>query len=285
MDFKHLKTLALTFAFIGALSVSAYATSIGAATVTADALKLRTEPNVSSRVMKLSPQGSLVVVGTKINDGWYRVVYQGATGYMSSDFLNFSEKLEGDFGTGTTYGTDVPLRDSVSQESNVVSVFDDGTEMQILGVFGGWYKVKYGGQTGFVFSDFFSLNGGVIESPGQKIVDTAKQYLGTPYVWGGSSPRGFDCSGLVNYVYDQCGYSINRTAASIYENGAYVETTELQVGDAVCFSSYSNYIGHVGIYIGDGQFIHASSGSGLVIISDLSESYYKSHYFGARRIV
>ena len=285
MDFKHLKTLVCTFTLVGTLSVSAYATSIGAASVTADALKLRTEPSTSASVMAISPQGSLVVVGAKIDDGWYKVVYQGATGYMSSDFLNYSESLEGDFGTGTTYGADVPLRDSASLESDVVGIFDDGTEMQILGVFGGWYKVKYGDQTGFIFSDFFSLNGEVSESPGQKIVDTAMQYLGTPYVWGGSSPKGFDCSGFVNYVYKECGYSINRTAASIYENGSYVDKAELQVGDAVCFSSYSNAIGHVGIYIGDGQFIHASSGSGSVIISDLSESYYTNRYVGARHLV
>lgn len=285
MDFKHLKTLALASALIGTLSVSAYATSIGAATVTADALRLRTEPSLAASVMTLSPQGSLVVVGEKISDAWYKVVYRGATGYMSSDFLSYSENLEGDFGTGTTYGANVQLYDDANPESGVVGVFDNGTEMQILGVFGGWYKVKYGSQTGFVFSDFFVLNGGVTESAGQKIVDTAMQYLGTPYVWGGASPGGFDCSGLVNYVYKECGYSINRTAASIYENGTYVDISALQVGDAVCFSSYSDRIGHVGIYIGNGQFIHASSGSGSVIISELSESYYTNRYIGARRIV
>ena len=112
-------------------------------------------------------------------------------------------------------------------------------------------------------------------------------YLGVPYVWAGTSPSGFDCSGFVYYVYKECGYSINRTAESIYSNGTYVEKSQLQVGDTVHFTSgsNSNYIGHVGIYIGDGQFIHASSGVGRVVISDLSSTYYLNNYYGARRII
>ena len=256
MNFKHLKTIAISSALVGALSVSSYATSIGGATVTASSLKLRSAPDINASVFGLSPQNSVVVVGEKLSEGWYKVVYRGTTGYMSSEFLNFSENLEGKFGNGTIFGTGVRLRDSASLNSNVIGVFDNGIQMQVLGVFGGWYKVKYGSQTGFVFSDYFSLNGGIADladssnDKGQKIVDTAMKYLGVPYVWGGTSARGFDCSGLVHYVYAECGYTINRTAASIYENGTAVDKSELQVGDAICFSSSSSYIGHVGIYIG-----------------------------------
>ncbi len=123
------------------------------------------------------------------------------------------------------------------------------------------------------------------EIEGQKIVDTAMLYLGTPYVWGGTTEKGFDCSGFVQYVYKECGYTINRTAADIYENGTYVDKENLEIGDAICFSSHTESIGHVGIYIGNGQFIHASSGSGCVIISDLSEDYYTNRYIGSRHIV
>ncbi|PKM74053.1 MAG: hypothetical protein CVU91_03145 [Firmicutes bacterium HGW-Firmicutes-16] len=132
-------------------------------------------------------------------------------------------------------------------------------------------------------SDNSELNSDEIE--GQKIVDTAMLYLGTPYVWGGTSEKGFDCSGFVQYVYKECGYTINRTAADIYENGTYVEKENLEIGDAICFSSHTESIGHVGIYIGNEQFIHASSGSGCVIISDLSEDYYTNRYIGSRHIV
>lgn len=290
MNSKHLITIAISVALVSALSVSASAASIGGATITAAEQKLCTEPSTSSSVLGLSLQDSFVVVEEKVNDGWYKVVYRGAAGYMSSEFLNFSESIEGNFGSGNIIGSDIALHDSASLCSNVIEVFNSETEMQVLGVYGNWYKVKYGNQTGFILSDNLSLNGGIAElnssnDEGQKIVDTAMKYLGVPYVWAGSSPKGFDCSGFVNYVYKECGYSINRTAALIYENGTYVDKAELQAGDAVCFSSYSSSIGHVGIYIGDGQFIHASSGSGCVIISGLTEGYYLTRYVGARHIV
>ena len=90
---------------------------------------------------------------------------------------------------------------------------------------------------------------------GQKVVDFAKQYMGYSYVWAGSSPStGFDCSGFVSYVYKSLGYQTNRTAADIYKNGVSVAYEDLQPGDAVFFASSSEAIGHVGIYIGDGQF-------------------------------
>ncbi|MBP8640758.1 MAG: C40 family peptidase [Oscillospiraceae bacterium] len=290
MIFKHFKAIAISAVLVSALSVSASATSIGGAAVNASDQTLCVEPNTNSSILGVLPQDSFVVVEEMVNDAWYKIVYSGATGYVSSEFLLFSDKLEGDFGSGNIIGTDVYLRDGASQSSNVIGVFADGTRMQVLGVYGSWYKVKCENQTGFIFSDEFSLNGGisdlnVAEDNGQIIVDTAMKYLGVRYLWAGSSPKGFDCSGFVNYVYKECGYSINRTAALIYQNGTYVDKADLQVGDAVCFSSSSNSIGHVGIYIGDGQFIHASSGSGCVIISDLSENYYLNRYVGARHIV
>ena len=120
---------------------------------------------------------------------------------------------------------------------------------------------------------------------GQKIVATAKNYLGVPYVWGGTSPSGFDCSGLVYYVFRQHGISLNRTAATQYQHGSYVSKANLQPGDLVFFqNTYKSGISHVGIYIGSGQFIHASSSQG-VTVSYLSNSYWSSHYYGARRIV
>ena len=116
------------------------------------------------------------------------------------------------------------------------------------------------------------------------IVSVAQNYMGVPYVWGGTSPSGFDCSGFTQYVFRQCGYSINRTAAAQYSNGSYVSYDSLQAGDLVFFANtYSaSGITHVGIYIGGGQFIHAANGG--VKISSLSESYYSSRYYGARRI-
>ncbi|MCD8088018.1 MAG: C40 family peptidase, partial [Oscillospiraceae bacterium] len=149
--------------------------------------------------------------------------------------------------------------------------------------------------TGYVYSSYVTTDtssstasslSSSSTSAGEAIVAEAKKYLGVSYVYGGTSPSGFDCSGLVYYVYKQCGYSITRTASSQNSDGTYVSRDNLQPGDIIVFyNSAMTAIGHVGIYIGDGQFIHASSGSGKVVISDLSSTYYNSHYYSARRIV
>lgn len=117
------------------------------------------------------------------------------------------------------------------------------------------------------------------------ILSKAAQYLHTPYVWGGTSPRGFDCSGFVQYVYRQCGYSLPRVASDQAAAGRKVSRSDLKPGDLVYFSS-GGEINHIGIYVGNGKFIHSSSpSSGGVIYSSLSESYYAARYAGATRIL
>jgi cell wall-associated NlpC family hydrolase len=111
-------------------------------------------------------------------------------------------------------------------------------------------------------------------------VGVAMQYLGTPYVWGGSSPGGFDCSGLVMYVYSQVGVYLPHNAAAQYNYGTPVSRDELQPGDLVFFDG----LGHVGIYIGGDQFIHAPHTGDVVKISSLNDGWYSSSYVGARRL-
>jgi peptidoglycan DL-endopeptidase CwlO len=113
------------------------------------------------------------------------------------------------------------------------------------------------------------------------VVGIAMQYLGVPYVWGGASPAGFDCSGLIMYVYAQVGVSLPHHAASQYAMGVPVSRDALQPGDLVFF----NGLGHAGIYIGGGQFVHAPHTGDVVKISSLSDSWYASTWVGARRIL
>ncbi len=120
---------------------------------------------------------------------------------------------------------------------------------------------------------------------GARVLAKAAQYLGTPYRYGGSGPGGFDCSGFTCYIFKQFNISLNRTAAGQYSQGTAVSKANLIPGDLVFFNTYGG-ISHVGIYSGNGQFIHSSSpSSGGVIYSSLSESYYSSRYVGARRVI
>jgi cell wall-associated NlpC family hydrolase len=115
---------------------------------------------------------------------------------------------------------------------------------------------------------------------GQQAAAIAQQYLGVPYVWGGASPSGFDCSGLVVYVYGRLGVSLPHYTVSLWSSGAHVSRDQLAPGDLVFFYSLE----HVGIYLGGGLFIHAPHTGTVVQISSLNSSWYSSAYDGAVRI-
>ena len=126
-------------------------------------------------------------------------------------------------------------------------------------------------------------SGSSVSGRGQAIVNSAKKYLGVPYVWGGTSPRGFDCSGLVQYVCRQNGISLPRVAASQRNAGRYVSRANLQPGDLVFFGN-GGRINHVGIYVGNGNMIHAPQTGDVVKISSINSSYRVRRYAGAVRV-
>lgn len=113
----------------------------------------------------------------------------------------------------------------------------------------------------------------------------AKSYYGVPYVWGGTSPSGFDCSGFTHYVMLKNDIIIPRTASTQYNVGYWVSKSQLKKGDLVFFTTYKAGPSHVGIFIGNNQFIHASSGAGKVTISNLNTTYYTQRYLGAKRVM
>lgn len=124
-------------------------------------------------------------------------------------------------------------------------------------------------------------------SNGEKIVNYAKNFEGVRYVWGGNTSNGFDCSGFVKYVYSNFGIELNRVAADQAKQGTFIEKDNLSYGDLVFFDTNGgkNYINHVGIYIGNGLFIHASSSSGRVIISEIADGFYAKAFMTARTII
>ncbi len=119
----------------------------------------------------------------------------------------------------------------------------------------------------------------------RRIVQTAMAYLGVPYVFGGTSPSGFDCSGYVRFVFANAGIYLPRAADEQYEVGRPIPTSALRTGDLVFFSTYEYGASHVGIYLSDGNFIHAASSIGVSIASIYDEYYWGSRYIGARRVL
>ncbi len=294
---RKLRLFAVTAVALAALAVPAHAASTGGATISADTVNLRSAPTTGADILTTASRDALVLVGDKSNGGWYKVVYRGVTGYMSATSLSFSESVDGSFGYGTINGSNIHLRQTPDALSDVMGTYQIGTLAEILGVTGGWYKVQIGEDTGYIHSDFIAitseLNSVIADdgTPGsplaQTVVDTAMKYLGYPYVYGSSGPKSFDCSGFVKYVYAAaCGIETTRSAASIYStDGVSVDRSTLQPGDVLCFSNGGRGVGHVGIYIGSDQFIHACNSSTGVIVSELSMDYWNKHFVGAKRLL
>lgn len=117
----------------------------------------------------------------------------------------------------------------------------------------------------------------------RRIVSNALAHLGVPYVFGGTTPSGFDCSGYVQYVFRMVGISLPRTCDVQFEVGRAVSKDQLQAGDLVFFQTYEPGASHVGIYLGEGKFVHASSNTGITV-TPLNSDYYGPRYLGARRM-
>lgn len=211
----------------------------------------------------------------------------------------------------------VYVRKEPSTSAEIVTTLIRNTDVTVVGESGDWYKVTYKDYSGYIYKELLSdkkteetnrssanresattvssittqtTTESTAEetSKGQEIVEYAKQYLGCPYVYGGSGDKSFDCSGFTMYVYKKFGYTLSHSAIAQSKVGTYVAKEDLQAGDLVFFLDYETMdgIGHCGIYIGNGEFIHASSGSGYCVkISNLLTGSYNTRYATARRLI
>lgn len=211
----------------------------------------------------------------------------------------------------TLYATDVlNVRENPSASSMRLGQLNKGDEVYGLDL-GEWFEFDFNGNKAYVSKAFLSSEKPVVEEPKEEtkeepqqqeqeqqqtpsyptnssavetVVNAALAQVGKPYVWASSNPSvGFDCSGLTSYAFRQAGININRIAADQYSNGTPVSKDNLVRGDLVFFS-YGGGIGHVGLYIGNGQFVHAANYSTGVIVSNLN-GYYSNVYAGAVRVI
>lgn len=287
----------------------ASALSCGAGTVTGDKLRLREGPGTSANVLNTLAYGTSVVVLEDAADGWYKVSWQGKTGYVSADYLEVSTASDADLGSGkvVTEGSSLNVRSGPGKEYDRVASLAKSAEVKITGIEDGWFKIECGSIAGYVSSDYITPCGAAANSSGRapvpdaagpigsgastaaglEIAAYAGEFLGTPYVYGGNGPNSFDCSGFVKYVFSHFGYHINRTASTQLKNGTAVEKSELQPGDIVFFKNQgdSHAASHVGIYVGGDTFIHASSDTRKVEYSSLTTGNNAKKYIAARRIV
>ena len=226
-------------------------TIIKTAYVSADSLKVRKEPNTTSEVIDSLTKNSQVSITEQL-DGWYQIKIGEQIGYVSSEYISDTRVQETTSRSSSTKRGETVQTSTTSTTENSAETTNTATS-----------------------------------ATGEAVVAYAKQYLGYKYVAGGASPStGFDCSGFTQYVYKHFGITLNRVSRDQSKNGVAVDKANLQPGDILLFKGSSgSAIGHVGIYIGGGQFIHAENPSTDVCITSMSSNYYTTRYVGARRVI
>lgn len=280
--------------------------------VATEQVYVRTGPSTADTILGSLSSGDHVTLTGNSSNGFYEMYYGDYIGYAYADYISpggaapvVVEEAPAPAApaatgpAGTYYTTDaVNLRTGASTSDGVVAVVPAGTEVSLTGyVSDGFSEVQSGYGGGWISTDYLSGSAPATPEPaapqassgGQSIVNFAMQFQGYPYVWAGNTPSGFDCSGFTQYVVlNTLGIDIGKSTDPQLNYGSSVGWGAWQAGDLIFFSGTSGGGGatsHVGIYIGDGQMIHAENPSTGVIISNITSGYYANHYYGAVRLV
>ncbi|MDI6530240.1 SH3 domain-containing protein [Bacillus mycoides] len=278
----------------------------GTYVVNATSLRVRTGPATYHSVI------GGVLNGTKLNvigseGSWFKVNYQGKTGYVSSEFVKFvkggtttpeqpEQPNQGAIGDYYINASALNVRSGEGTNYRIIGALPQGQKVQVISENSGWSKINYNGQTGYIGTRFLSktpVGGAVDNKPNENqnnnntsnnsgdsssILAYAKSMQGVPYVWGGSSANGVDCSGYIYHVFKKFGHNISRQSVAGYWSSL-PKTSSPQPGDLIYFqNTYKAGPSHMGIYLGGGSFIQA--GDKGVAIASLSNSYWKSHFLG-----
>lgn len=218
-------------------------------------LNMRSGPGTSYRKVGSIPATATLTITGKEN-GWYKTSYNGVTGYVSGDYVTFTAAVE-------TPAEPAPSTPPTETKPETPAETTPGTS----------------GDTNTGPTNNTDL--------GAQVVAYAKKFLGIPYVYGANGPSSYDCSSFTQAVYKKFGYSLNRSAAGQYSNGTAIEASQVKPGDLLVWRAYgsSSTATHVGIYIGNDMYIHASSTGGCVTINKMSYGSNVRYLVGVRRIV
>nr|WP_295574954.1 C40 family peptidase [uncultured Intestinibacter sp.] len=268
-------------------------------------LNVRTGPSTSyAKIGTLSYGQSVNVLST--SNGWSKINYNGSTGYVSSQYLqstkpsssSSSETSQTVKYVNTTSGLNMRTGPATSYAK--ITTIAYGQSVNVLSTSNGWSKINYSGSTGYVSSQYLqstkpssssSSNSGStsVSSSASSVIAYAKTLLGKPYVWGAQGPNSFDCSGFTYYVFkNKAGIVLPRTSSAQSKYGTSVSWSNLKAGDLMFFDTNganNGQVSHVGLYIGNGQMIHASSSQRKIVITSVNTSYYKNAFVNARRVL
>lgn len=302
-----IKKVLVGFAVVGTVLATCVITSLAEGNrigiIKATELNVRQNSNVYSGILCSIPGGTKVTI-LDSKDGWHKVSYYGVTGWIYSGYVSLSEVATEGYLTGDY----VNIRSMPNTSARVIGNLNKGAKVGIITAENGWTKVSLSdGRIGWIYSTYISAKdtanrGGYsatgyqalketwVNNGGNDIVDFAKKFLGVRYVYGGNVPAtGFDCSGYIKYLYGNYGVNLERVAAEQAKQGTWISKSELKPGDLVFFDTRGgrSYINHVGMYVGNGSFIHASSArcSRGVIVSGLNEPFYLNTYMCAKRVL
>lgn len=267
-----------------------------AAVVTAGPLNVRSGPATSySRVGSLSKGDEITILESL--DDWCKISYGDLTGYVfaqyiSTDIAAFRSQAESR--EGLVLSGPLNVRSGPGTSYARLGSLRVGSTLTVHSSANGWYYITCGNLTGYVSADYVTLMEEIGSSPvGAAAAALAASLVGSRYVYGAEGPNSFDCSGLAYYIYKQLGYTIARGSSSQYKSSGYfVSMSEMEPGDLIyIFDPKFDGSGgtlpttHMGIYVGNGQFIHASTTTYRVQYDNVYNSYYTPYIVGVKRIV
>ncbi|MEH7451577.1 C40 family peptidase [Gottfriedia acidiceleris] len=250
-----------------------------------------------------------------LSNGWYKIKFNGSTGYISASYVgkvtestNSNNNQVVSSSNYISTGNGVRIRSGAGTSYQILGSVNKNQKLDVISLSNGWYKVKYNGVIGYIGASYVEKETGSNTTDSNKVdssqsdtnkvdsnnsqsfdvqslITLSKKYSGVPYIWGGETPSGFDCSGFISYVFKESGLSLPRTnVAGYWYNSSNLKTVDdFQPGDLIFFqNTYTYGPSHMGIVINDNEFIHASSSSG-VTISKINNSYWNQHFLGFKR--